>query len=63
MADADKCVMCGEVIPESTWVCPKCVINPPSSIPLYAIKCKKTGRYLVIMTALSCSQATTCWVN
>ena len=46
MADADKCVMCGEVIPEGTWVCPKCVTNPPSSIPLYAIKHKETGRFV-----------------
>lgn len=46
MADADKCVMCGEVIPEGTWVCQKCVINPPSSIPLYAIRHKETGRFM-----------------
>ena len=29
MADADKCVMCGEIIPECTHICVKCDIPEP----------------------------------
>lgn len=25
MADAERCVSCGEIIPEGSWVCRKCL--------------------------------------
>ena len=44
MADADRCVMCGEIIPEGTQVCIKCSRYASRSLVLYAIKHKQTGR-------------------
>jgi uncharacterized OB-fold protein len=42
--DADRCVVCGEVIPEGRQVCPKCVTDSTATTHLYAIKHKKSGR-------------------
>lgn len=44
MADADRCVMCGEILPEGALVCMKCTDNAPKGLSLYAIKHKGTGR-------------------
>ena len=34
----DRCVMCGEIIPEGSWVCPICVKNA------YKTTCEDCGR-------------------
>lgn len=44
--DADRCVVCGEVIPEGRQVCPKCVTDSTATTHLYAIKHRKTGRFV-----------------
>ncbi len=45
MADADRCVMCGEIIPEGSQVCTKCSAQTKTKpTTLYAIKHKQSGR-------------------
>lgn len=45
MADADRCVMCGEIIPEGSQVCTKCAAQTKTKpTTLYAIKHKQSGR-------------------
>lgn len=40
----DRCVVCGEVIPEGRMTCPKCVAKSNSTPNIFAIKHKKSGR-------------------
>lgn len=42
----DRCVICGEIIPEGTQVCPKCVRNSVSRPQLYAVKHRQSGRFV-----------------
>jgi len=44
MADADRCVICGEILPEGTLACLKCTESSHKAPYLYAIKHKKTGK-------------------
>lgn len=44
MADANRCVMCGEIIPEGRQVCAKCETSPPSTLPLFVIRHRESGR-------------------
>ena len=27
MANVDRCVCCGAIVPEGTWVCPNCLVT------------------------------------
>lgn len=43
----DRCVICGQVIPEGTMVCPTCETISLRDPPIwYAIKHKASGRFL-----------------
>ena len=42
MANADRCVCCGEIIPEGSQVCPNCkvAVNPDNKLDAYAFLAK-----------------------
>lgn len=35
----DRCVICGEIIPEGSWVCPKCV-------KAHTVTCEDCGKII-----------------
>lgn len=49
----DRCICCGEIVPEGRMVCPNCEKQKPMKknecrwMPYPAVKPKKEGRYLV----------------
>ncbi len=42
----DRCVICGQIIPEGDMVCSICRDRPHDSPVWYAIRHKKSGKYL-----------------
>lgn len=44
--DANRCLVCGGIIPEGRQVCVDCMQNPCHDQSLYAIKHKATGRFV-----------------
>ena len=46
MADVDRCVMCGEIIPEGSHICKRCEKHDPKPNTLYAIQHRETGKFI-----------------
>lgn len=46
MADADRCVMCGEIIPEGSHICIRCSKSDDKPLVLYAVKHRATGKFI-----------------
>lgn len=49
MSDVDRCIICGEIIPEGRQVCPSCEAKIDRLRPVIRCKdcarCRKTNRY------------------
>lgn len=47
MASEERCVMCGEIIPEGSWVCPRCSAYDKPPDLNYVVKKETGGQFYV----------------